>query len=407
MHQIFESIKLAIASLVASKLRAILTLLGMVIAVMTVIAVVSVINGMNKSVSEAIGQLGSTTFFIDKYGLVTSQEQWYKVRKRKDLIKGDMAAIDEFCGNCQHVGASSSPRSMTIKRGNDKIGGTTVNGVTYNYFEIATTDIERGRSFTESDELHRRSVCVVGSDVTEHLFPFTDPIGQKIKIGRYYFTIIGVGKPQGSILGANQDNWAITPLSTYSKYFSRGGSLQIFVKAAEYTKMDEAMDEARSILRARRHVKYSEPDDFEFFTSESVMEIYNSFTQLAWLVLIGVSSISLVVGGIVIMNIMLVSVTERTREVGIRKALGARRKDILWQFLIEALTLSIIGGLIGIAFGSAIAKIIAAFTPLPSSVETWSIVTGVLISSVIGIFFGIYPAMKAARMDPIDALRYE
>ncbi|MBD3168687.1 MAG: FtsX-like permease family protein [candidate division Zixibacteria bacterium] len=407
MQRIFESITIAVASLLANKLRAILTLLGMIIGVMTVITVVSVINGMNNYVAEQINQMGSSTFIIDKYGVITSEDEWYEKRKRKDLTLMDMRSIDEYCDYCDIVGGSSFNMSVTVKRGSRNIEGTIIKGVTYNYVEISDVKLDFGRSFVESDELHRRAVAVVGPDVTENLFPGEDPIGKKLKVGNYYFTIIGVAERRGSFLGNNQDNWVIMPLSTYYKYYSGKQHLQIFVKAVSYPLMDEAMDEARVILRSRHHVKYDEPDDFDIMTAETFMDLYNNFTSVAWMVLIGVSSISLVVGGIVIMNIMLVAVTERTREVGIRKALGARRKDILWQFLIEALTLSLIGGAIGIALGFAIAEIVSRTTPLPSSVELWSILAGVGISTVIGTFFGIYPAMKAARLDPIEALRFE
>jgi len=407
MHRLFESIVIAIQSLIANKLRAILTLLGMIIGVMTVIAVVSIINGMNNYVSDAINQMGSSTFIIDKFGVITSNDAWFEAMKRKDLTITDMRAIEMSCDYCKIVGGSSVDMSMTVKRENHNVSGSIVKGVTYNYIEISDVELDYGRSFAESDEIHRRAVAVVGPDVTENLLPGLNPIGQSIKVGNYFFTIIGVAKRRGSTLGLNQDNWALMPLSTFNKYFSRPATFQIFVSAVEYGKLDEAMDEARTILRSRRHVKYGDPDDFSIMTSATFMEFYNNFTRVAWIVLIGVSSISLVVGGIVIMNIMLVAVTERTREVGIRKALGARRRDILWQFLIEALTLSIIGGIIGILGGGGIATIIAKTTPLPSSVELWSVIAGVAIASIIGVFFGIYPAMKAARMDPIEALRYE
>lgn len=407
MQRFWESITIALSSLVTNKLRSILTLVGMIIGVMTVIAVVSVINGMNSYVADEINKLGSSTFFVDKYGIIRSADEWYEKVKRKDLTLMDMRAVESHCEDCMMVGGSSYDTDMTIKRGSNKVSGTTVQGVTHNYIEVTDVEIASGRTLAEFDNLHRRAVAVVGPDVTDNLFPGEDPIGQKIKIGGYYFNIIGVAKRRGSFLGANQDNWALVPLSAFFKYFTGREHLQIFVKAVSFSKLEDAMDEVRVILRARHHVKYDEPDDFDIMTTETFMDLYNNFTRVAWIVLIGVSSISLVVGGIVIMNIMLVAVTERTREVGIRKAMGARRKDILWQFLVEALTISIVGGIIGILIGFGIATIISKATPLPSSVKLWSILLGVGISTTIGTFFGIYPAMKAARLDPIDALRYE
>jgi putative ABC transport system permease protein len=247
----------------------------------------------------------------------------------------------------------------------------------------------------------------VGWDIKENLFGDEDPMGKDIKIGNHHFRIIGVATKKGAFLGNNQDDFVMVPITTYEKLFARRLFLMIFVKARDFMSMQDAMDQCRVILRARRGVDYDKPDDFAILTSESVMDFFRQFTQLALLVMGGIASISLVVGGIVIMNIMLVSVTERTREIGIRKALGARKRNILWQFLVESVTMALVGGMAGIIAGVLIAKLISVASPLPASVELWSVVVALLVSSSVGIFFGIFPAMKAARLNPIEALRYE
>ena len=405
MH-FLEGIIIALRSLVANKLRSILTLIGVIIGVMTVIAVVSIISGMNRYVEAEISSLGSTTFLIRKFGIVTSSEEWFKQIKRKKLTLEDMEAIEQNCPDCWEVGAETfSWRKVKYK--NKHLSNMTIMGATANITEIANHEVYDGRSFSEFEVEHNRRVCFVGWDIKENLFPNQDPMGKDIKIGNHYFRIIGVAKKKGAFLGSSQDDFVLIPITTFEKLFSRRFFLMIFVKAKDFMSMQDAMDQCRVILRARRKVDYDKPDDFAIMTSESVMDFFRQFTRLALLVMGGIASISLVVGGIVIMNIMLVSVTERTREIGIRKAMGARRRNILWQFLVEAVTLALIGGMVGILMGALIAKLLDAVSPLPASVELWSVVVALLVSSSVGIFFGIFPAMKAARLNPIEALRYE
>ncbi|MFQ6031930.1 MAG: ABC transporter permease [Candidatus Zixiibacteriota bacterium] len=404
--QFLEGIIIALRSLVANKLRSILTLIGVIIGVMTVIAVVSIISGMNRYVEAEISSMGSTTFLIRKFGIVTSHEEWINQRKRKKLTLEDMEAIKENCPDCWKVGAEAvSWRKVKYK--NKHLSRMTIVGATANITEILDHEIYDGRIFSEFEVEHNRRVCFVGWEIKENLFPNEDPMGKDIKIGNHYFRIIGVAKKKGTFLGQNQDDFVLIPITTFEKLFARRLFLMIFVKAKDFMSMQDAMDQCRVILRARRNVSYDKEDDFAIMTSESVMDFFRQFTQLALIVMGGIASISLVVGGIVIMNIMLVSVTERTREIGIRKALGARRRNILWQFLVEAVTLALVGGVAGIILGALIAKIISAVSPLPASVEIWSVVAALLVSSSVGISFGIFPAMKAARLNPIEALRYE
>ncbi len=404
--QFLEGIIIALRSLAANKLRSILTLIGVIIGVMTVIAVVSIISGMNRYVEAEIKSMGSTTFLIRKFGIITSSEEWFKQIKRKRLTLEDMEAIKQGCPDCWKVGAEAITWRK-VKYKNQHLSNMSIAGTTANITEILDHEVYEGRIFSEFEVKHNRRVCFVGWEIKENLFPDQDPLGKDIKIGNHYFRIVGVAKKKGTFLGNNQDDFVLIPITTFEKLFARRLFLMIFVKAKDFLSMQDAMDQCRVILRARRNVDYDEPDDFAIMTSESVMDFFRQFTQLALLVMGGIASISLVVGGIVIMNIMLVSVTERTREIGIRKALGARRRNILWQFLVEAVTLALVGGIVGIITGALIAKIISSVSPLPASVELWSVVVALLVSSSVGIFFGIFPATRAARLNPIEALRYE
>jgi putative ABC transport system permease protein len=404
--QFLEGTVIALRSLVANKLRSILTLIGVIIGVMTVIAVVAIISGMNKYVETEISSMGSTTFLIRKFGMITSSEEWFKQIKRKNLSLEDMKAIEKNCPDCWKVGAEAVSWRR-IKYKNKHLSNMTIVGATANITEIANHDVYEGRGISEFEVEHNRQVCFVGWEIVDNLFPNEDPMGKDIKIGNDYFRIIGIAKKKGTFLGDNQDNFVLIPITTYQKLFKRSMFLMIFVKARDFMSMQEAMDQCRLILRARRNVSYDKEDDFAILTSENIMDFFRQFTRLALMVMGGIASISLVVGGIVIMNIMLVSVTERTKEIGIRKALGARRRNILWQFLVEAVTLALVGGIAGVAMGALIAKILSLTTPLPSAVEGWSVAVALFVASSVGIFFGIFPAMKAARLNPIEALRYE
>ncbi len=404
--RLHEGSFVALRAILANKLRSILTLIGMIIGVATVIAVVSVINGMNNYVSSKINSMGSSTFIVDRYGLVTSDEQWREVRGRKPITIDDMYAVERYCEDCLLVGGTSYTR-RNVKYKADYLEDVTIVGSTSNYVEVSDIDIEFGRVFLDIDNEHRRAVCLLGPDIAERLFKGEDPLNKMVKIGNYYFTAVGVAKKRGSFLGNNQDDWVAIPLETFQKYYGRHRSIDLHVKATSASYMEEAQDQVRVILRSRRGDRYHDDDSFGIFTAESLMELYNNFTSTAWIVLVGVSSISLVVGGIVIMNIMLVSVTERTREIGIRKAIGAKKSDILWQFLIESVILSLIGGALGVTLGAVLAGIVGAASPLPAKVELWAVLTGLGISSSVGLFFGVFPAMKAAKLDPVECLHYE
>jgi putative ABC transport system permease protein len=406
MRAFLESVRIALGALWVNKLRSVLTLIGVIIGVTTIIAIVSMINGMNAYVANQISGLGATTFIIDQYGMVTSEEQWWNVFKRKKITIDDMKAVADNCPDCAEVGGRMFT-TRTIKRGSQYLDDVYIVGATANFVDIVKQEIERGHFLTDDDYLHRRNVAFIGYDVVDNLFPGLDPVGKEIKIDGRQYTIIGHGTREGSTLGQSNDNYVFIPLTTFEKQFGSRRSLDLFVKAASFEIMDETQDQVRLVLRARRGVKYHEEDNFGIMTAADFMSMWETFSSGAAMVMVGISSISLVVGGIVIMNIMLVSVTERTREVGIRKAVGARRKNIMFQFLAEAVTLSLVGGGIGVALGFIIGIILTAQIGVPAGVALWSVFLGLGVSTVVGTFFGVYPAVKAARLDPIEALRRE
>jgi putative ABC transport system permease protein len=404
--QWFESVLVALASLRANKLRSILTLVGVIIGVTTVIAVVSVIAGMNRYVASTINQLGATTFFVTKWGIITSEEAWLAARNRKSFETADMLAVREQCESCRRVGGSVET-SRKVQYEDQSLADVDISGVTPEVLNMVDTRLQEGRLINESDEAHHRRVAFVGMEIKKQLFPTIDPIGREIKIAGTPYTIIGLAEEKGSFLGQNMDNFVSLPLSTFERQFGRHRSVDIFVQVADVQVMSSTQDEVRSILRARRHDKYHDDDSFAMLTSESFMKLYRNITGTAFIAMVGIASISLLVGGIVIMNIMMVSVTERTREIGIRKAIGAKRSSILFQFLIEAVTVAAVGGLVGVVLGGGAAKLLSLTTPLPAAIEWWSVAAGLIVSSGVGLVSGVWPAMRAARLDPIEALRHE
>ena len=401
-----EAVLIALSSLRANRLRSLLTLLGIVIGVMAVIAVVSIISGLNDYVAGKIFNLGPDVVTVSRTSpVISSLDDWVENQKRKSLYIADMEAIGAACSNCKAVGASANARAR-VKFGREFLDSQ-IQGYTAEVPVILGTELEGGRFFTEYDIDHARNVCIVGSDVVETLFPFVDPIGKSLVIDDRPFEVIGIGTKQGSVLGQSRDNWAMIPLTLHQKMYGARRSVTIYAKAIDEKHLDAAESEIRLTLRGRRHLTYNTKDDFALNTNDNFLQIWANISRTFFAVTIGIASISLIVGGIVVMNIMLVSVTERTREIGIRKAMGARRHDILIQFLVESATLAMVGGIIGILLGSSIALAIAAATPLPASIKWWAVALALGVSTSVGLFFGIYPATKAANLDPIVALRYE
>ena len=401
-----EAVFIALSSLRANRLRSLLTLLGIVIGVMAVIAVVSIISGLNDYVAGKIFNLGPDVITVSRMSpVITSLDDFIENQKRKNLYITDMQAIQAACSNCKAVGASVNMRGR-LKFGRDFVDSQ-IQGYTAEVPAIRGNELQTGRFLTEYDVEHARNVCVIGSDIVDNLFPFVDPVGKTLIIDDRPFEVIGVGVKQGSVLGQSQDNWAMIPLTLHQKMYGARRSVNIYLKAKDEQHLAAAESEIRLTLRARRHLSYNAKDDFALNTNDNFLQIWANISRAFFAVTIGIASISLVVGGIVVMNIMLVSVTERTREIGIRKASGARRHDIMIQFLVESSTLALVGGIIGVLLGASIALAISWFTPLPASIKWWAVALGLMVSTSVGLFFGIYPATKAANLDPIVALRYE
>jgi putative ABC transport system permease protein len=304
------------------------------------------------------------------------------------------------------VGGQLSKRGQ-VKYGTNDLSDTQIIGFTHEMPEINSRELSRGRYITQLDDSRSAPVCDVGFDVVDKLLPGTDPVGKELHVDTAVCEIIGVGKKRGSVMGQSQDNWVILPLTTYQRMYATDDSVRLWVKADGTAALPATMDEVKMLVRSRRHVAYRDPDDFSMETNASFLSLWSSISGTFFGVTIGIASISLIVGGIVIMNIMLVSVTERTREIGLRKSLGARQADIRTQFLIESSTIAAIGGICGVFFGILVAEIVSLTTPLPSSVQVWSVLMGLIVATGVGLFFGVYPATKAARLDPVVALRQE
>ena len=401
-----ECVALALGALRANKLRSFLTLLGTIVGVTAVIAIISLIQGMNTYVSNALLSQGANVFTVDKFGFIISEDEFRDAIKRKDLTVGDAEAVAALSRSAEYVKAEME-RGDDVRRGTTRLRRIPIKGVHGDYAEVDRSELLEGRHLTQNDMTRRRTVAVLGHEVWEKLFDGRAATGEEVRIGDFKYLVVGVAAKKGSVFGQSQDNYVIVPLSAWQKVYGTRGSVSISVAAVDEASFEVAQDEARAILRARRGVAPGKNDDFGIVTAEMFMDLYRNFTGAAFIVLVGVAGLSLVVGGIVIMNIMLVSVTERTREIGIRKALGARRRDVLMQFLVEAATLSLTGGAIGVMLGISLALLVAAISPLPAAVSWVAILLGLGMSTGIGLLFGIYPAARAARLDPIVALRFE
>ncbi|HOP07022.1 MAG TPA: ABC transporter permease [candidate division Zixibacteria bacterium] len=401
-------LKIAFEAIWANKLRSGLTFLGVVVGFTSVMTIISALEGMMGAIEEDLASLGPSTFIVTRVGgVITSHEQWLEMIKRKPFTIDMADEIRDGCELCDKMSTRTSS-SAEVRRGSERVRDVAIAGASHEMIEIVDMEVAQGRFHSAEDDLYRRQVVFIGDLIREKLFGPNDPIGKDIRIDGVKYTVIGVAERQGTLFGESQDNFVVIPFSAHVKQFGNPDwRLRFAVKAVSVEALPDAMDQVRQVLRSIRHVPYDKPDDFEIYTADNILETLNAFTKIFRFGLIGISSISVVVGGIVVMNIMMVSVTERTREIGIRKAIGARRRHILLQFLFEALVTTLSGGIVGIVAGFLAARSLVSMIDMDISPSGLAITLGLVISTGIGLVFGIYPAWRAAKLDPIKALSYE
>jgi putative ABC transport system permease protein len=410
-HTVWESFRIALASLRANKLRTALTLVGVVVGVAAVIAVVTIIKGLDQTVASTFSSQGSTVFSVSKRPqVITSREDFVRFNRRRDVTEEDAAAVARLCTLCWRTGVAANA-TATIKAGENSAQNVRVRGLTQQMFAIEDISVDAGRQWTEIEEAAARDVAVVGADVPENLFGGAPPdqvVGRTLRIEGHTYEIVGVAERLGSIFGFSRDNFVLIPYPTFKRAFSARESLIVFVQVTDDAGLAPAEEQVRTIMRVRRGKSFTDDDDgFALETQDVFIDLYKTATANIYIVTIGVAAISLVVGGIVVMNIMLVSVTERTKEIGLRKAVGATRRAILTQFLIESVVITSIGGGLGVVFGFALAFALSLAMGFPLLFSAGSAVLGVAVSSAVGVASGLWPAWKAARLDPIEALRAE
>jgi putative ABC transport system permease protein len=401
-----EAVGLGLAAIRAYKLRASLTILGVVMGIMTVTGMSSIIAGLNANMAKQIEGIGSSVIFIRMFrpGENTSPEEW---RRRRMLSINEVRAIAERASAVQAIAPMEFIPATVIKRGREKIRDVTTLGTSAAYEFVHDAYVEKGRFFSEGDVNRGSAVAVIGVDVAEALFPSVDPVGKEIMIDARRFEVVGVAERKGKFLGRSRDNIILIPIGSFQRRPADQQYLMADAKPVSVAKLEDATEQIRDVLRRKRRLRFWQGDNFGIFTQDTLTDLYHKITGGIYMVMIAISSIGLLVGGVGVMNIMLVSVTERTREIGVRKALGATKRDIRWQFLTEAMTLTGLGGVIGIGVGAVVAWIVNAFSPFPAALQPTWVTMAFSTSVVVGLTFGLWPAAKAARLDPIEALRYE
>ena len=399
-----EMVWVALSAIWANKLRSFLTILGNVVAIGSIMTLVSLIEGINDEVANVIvSEVGADSFTVERVGLIASFDDFRETSSNPRITLDDQAAIRRFGGDFQAIIAKCQQRGEVRYKG-EVLESVSIQGVTREFSRFPTFDAEHGRLMTPSEISRRRNVALLGADLAERLFGSADPLDRVIKVQGVHFRVVGVSRPKGSMFGQSQDEFVVIPLWAFQRLFGSRQSLTLMVRPTNPSEIERAMDQATVALRVERRLRPREENNFGMFTSDTVLAIYNQATQGIFAVLVGVVGLALVVAGIVIMNIMLMAVSERTREIGLRKALGAKRRDIMWQMLSESVVLSLLGGVLGTLVGLIAALALDRFAPVPASVHPWSVLLALGMTAFVGLFFGLYPAARAAALDPIDAL---